>query len=751
MSKLINVDIQNSFGIIEFKHSFEFDEKSNFYGLYAQNGTMKSSFAKTLQEYSKGGIISDRLFNISGKCAIDGIRPKDIISFPSFSGRAEICDEAATLVTNDAAKHEYDRALADVVRAYNVFTKQLNEAAKTTHESDTNEIVENMYRAFVSEDKVGTITIPAIVELLKSMLTEVESGSLVFCDIAYKRFTSANFKRFIGNKNYQGFFSDLAKAYDEFIDTPTYYRRGFDASSAQKLIKTIKDSKYFDASHKVTLQDKNGKDSEPIATVNDLEKSLKTDFDSIIEQYPQLKKSLEQLITDFSMGTYSDVRNIFEDNTKRDLLFFMGSEERFYKNMWYGYLHDCFDEIRLLLTAYETAAADITQALKKAEECESEWDEVVDIFNDRFNDLPYRIQITNKRDVIVHDLTRPVFEVTYKNPRNPTNPYTERPDSGNQLQVIGSVLSNGECKALYLLNVIFQLRSKLKDGDETLLVLDDIVESFDYKNKYAFFEYLQELASDYPQLYVIVLTHNFDFFRLVYEKIYPKSDEQFKIITKTKEGKLEAVQMFDPRIFGVTKKIAGEDKAAWISLIPFARNLIEYRESHKVKEYKRLTECLHIMANKPTIGDIETLISNNAGVMTAPFNQSEAVHKVIIDTADEIASSNNDNFDLHKNVTLAIGIRLVIEDYIISKLSDKDYGHVQKKGQNQTRELIKRYKNSISDREHEKKVKHFNNASMMIDSSIHLNAFMYEPLVDMGTWELKEMFNKTKDLLHKDR
>ena len=99
--------------------------------------------------------------------------------------------------------------------------------------------------------------------------------------------------------------------------------------------------------------------------------------------------------------------------------------------------------------------------------------------NDRFSSLPYRIDIVNKKDTIVEDLVPPVFEFKFRNPRNPNMPYRERPDNSGQLSVLGGVLSNGERKALYLLNIIFDVKKKLKDGVDTLLVLDDVVESFD--------------------------------------------------------------------------------------------------------------------------------------------------------------------------------------------------------------------------------------------------------------------------------
>ena len=743
MAKTIEVHIRDSYGIIKFDHSFVFSDKSRFYGLYAQNGTMKSSFAKTLLNHSKGDPISDQLFKVSGECTVEGMASDNILAYPSYDGRVVMCDEAANLVTNDKAKLTYAEALHEVNEAYTLFINKLTDTTKTQYGSQE-DVIEGLYRRFVSKDQVEVITPKAVVILLKSMLTEIEKGNGVFCDIPYSLFISPNFTKFIANKNYAGFYKELSEAYDKFRQTPTYYRNGFDASSASKLLKAINDAKYFKADHIVALTNKEGVLEEPIRTPEELADHLKTDLDRIIEEYPNLQAPLNKLIADFSVGTNSDVRKIFEDNSKKDLLLFMGQEDRFYKSMWYGYLHACHEEINALIVVYDEASDKITEALEAAEGCENEWEEVVNIFNDRFNDLPYRIAITNKKDAIVNDLVRPVFEVQYQNPRNPTEPYKERPDNNNQLLGINATLSNGERKALFLLNIIFQLRDKLKRNQETLVVFDDIVESFDYKNKYAFFEYLQEISSENKKLYTIVLTHNFDFFRLVYEKIHPKEPSQFKLITRNRDSSFTVADMFNPRVFGDTKKIAHVDKAAWISMLPFARNLVEFRAGSGDVIYKKFTKTLHIMSDTLTIGDIQQDITDNTGVASSPFDDSLAVHDAIIETAKNIANNENDDFDLNKNITLAIGTRLLIEQYIISKISDEDYRSILSKESDQTRKLIERYRCNSSDPKKSSLIKIFNKAAMMVDGSIHLNAFMYEPLIDMGTWELKEIYNIVK-------
>ena len=54
-------------------------------------------------------------------------------------------------------------------------------------------------------------------------------------------------------------------------------------------------------------------------------------------------------------------------------------------------------------------------------------------------------------------------------------------------------LSTGEKKALYILNIIFEIEARTKAGQQTLLVVDDIADSFDYKNKYAIIQYLLDI------------------------------------------------------------------------------------------------------------------------------------------------------------------------------------------------------------------------------------------------------------------
>ena len=261
--KSIQIEIKNGYGIVDFKYDFDYEDSKtgsycHFYGLYAQNGTMKSSFAKTLLNHSKGLVVSDEIYNIPGICTVSGIEPENILSYPSYDGRVWLSDSATYLVANQEAKEVYAEASKDVIEAFNKLKSKVSAVTKTK-DDDSETVIEDYYRRFVSKEQADSVTLPAVITLLKADLPEIKQGKAQFCDISLRVFNSANFKKFITKEKYRGLFDRLVKAYDEMRASPTYYREGFDSSSAHTLIKALEKSKYFNAKHEVVLRDSEDK------------------------------------------------------------------------------------------------------------------------------------------------------------------------------------------------------------------------------------------------------------------------------------------------------------------------------------------------------------------------------------------------------------------------------------------------------------------------------------------------------------
>src|SRR5699024_3040144 len=133
----------------------------------------------------------------------------------------------------------------------------------------------------------------------------------------------------------------------------------------------------------------------------------------------------------------------------------------------------------------------------------TDWNNVVDIFNNRFN-VPFTVQIDNQEDVLLKE-SAPTLEFKYN--CNESEVVVEK-------KLLLDVLSTGEKRALYLLNIIFEIEALKKENKDVIVIIDNIADSFDYKNKYAIIEYLKDIKQS-RIFKTIILTHNFDFYRTV--------------------------------------------------------------------------------------------------------------------------------------------------------------------------------------------------------------------------------------------
>jgi len=113
---------------------------------------------------------------------------------------------------------------------------------------------------------------------------------------------------------------------------------------------------------------------------------------------------------------------------------------------------------------------DIEEIIHEAKEEESDWKHVIDLFNKRFF-VPFEVRLINQEDVVLKDEV-PTVEFIYDD-----NIEEKCMDKDELL----GILSNGERKALYLLNVIYEIQARKLEGDPVLIIVDDIADSFDYQ------------------------------------------------------------------------------------------------------------------------------------------------------------------------------------------------------------------------------------------------------------------------------
>lgn len=306
------------------------------------------------------------------------------------------------------------------------------------------------------------------------------------------------------------------------------------------------------------------------------------------------------------------------------------------------------------------------------------------------------------------------------------------------------VLSRGEKRAFYILQFLFEIEARKKTNTESLIILDDIADSFDYKNKYAIVEYINDLNKTglFKQ---IILTHNFDFYRTIVSRLNLESSA-FMATCNNEEVKIKQGRYLKDVFKRYLTPNANQPKI-FISLIPFVRNIVEYTKGDG-PEYKNLTSCLHIKEETEKIRAIDIckiLKKNIEHCKDLDINafSNRKIYDLIIETADAIIKEDIiDDILLENKMVLSIAIRLKTEKYLIHKLEGRI--NINEINHDQTRVLIDKYKDIITKEDKIDKI--LERVNLMTPENIHVNTFMYEPLIDMSVNHLVDLYKDISNL-----
>lgn len=310
-----------------------------------------------------------------------------------------------------------------------------------------------------------------------------------------------------------------------------------------------------------------------------------------------------------------------------------------------------------------------------------------------------------------------------------------------------NILSRGERRAFHIMQIIFEVEARKREGNDTLVVFDDIADSFDYQNKFAIIEYIKDM-NDAGIFKTIVLTHNFDFYRTLSSRLGLGNSVFMTNVSNDGTIELKRGQyrkdLFSYLIDG------NHDYKQLISIIPFARNLIEYMEGQSM-DYIKLTSCMHVKQGQTDVQTINDIISLIKGKFPQrcqtlkSVNSKKNIKDFIYSVAESIvAEPNLDPIKIENKICLSIACRLKVEDYMISKMAHEAnlVQQINSIRSNQGSKLFELYKGQESNH-----VDLIEEVNMMTPEGIHLNSFMYEPLIDMSAEHLVSLYNRCKNEL----
>ncbi|CAG0985249.1 hypothetical protein METP3_02315 [Methanosarcinales archaeon] len=717
--KKLKVNLKNCYGIKKLEHEFDFS--SNTHAIYAGNGMMKTSFARTFNDLSKGEDSKDLMHP-----EIETVREivdemgnsinKDQVFVMEPYKREYESGKISTLLVKKELKDKYDKIYLEINIKKSELLKKLKPLSGVK-----NGIDEELSETFDKSKKDFFICLEI---LEKEILNEKPPE---FADLNYGEIFNEKVHAFLNNENNRQKLNEYIKTYNDIISSSTYFKQGiFNHYNASIISKNLNDNGFFAAKHSVCLNTE--KDKTEISTQIKLDKLIKEEKDKILNN-PDLNKRFDAIDIQLSKNEPLRIFREYIHNNHR-ILTELTDLNAFKKKLWISYLKKERDTFIALLELYRSGKIEIEKIIINAKSEKTAWEEVVNIFNDRFF-VPFRLKIENKEDVILKN-DAPFITFTFEDSNGKI---------GVKEDVLLDLLSTGERRALYILNIIFEVEARKKESTETLFIIDDIADSFDYKNKYAIIEYLKGISKE-GIFHSIILTHNFDFYRTLENRHIVKYKNCYMVKKSDKEVKLiDASYIINP--FVVWKEHLESKNEMLIASIPFVRNLIEYTKGKGDTDYIKLTSMLHIMSDSESI-----TISNLKSIYNSVLNKAlplddgdnkviDLIFKVANDCSvpDEIASLEN-------KIVLSIGIRLKAEKYMINKINDPSKTMVIKSSQ--TQRLFELFKKEFSGEKDSIKI--LEQVNLMTPENIHLNSFMYEPILDMSDFHLKDLYSNVKGL-----
>lgn len=732
MIQKIKIDWKNCYGIKELNQEFQFSSGKQIHLIYAPNGSMKTSFAKTMR-YLSGQ---------SKEKPCDKLHDKDKSSFILKADGLDIPKENIFVVNGDDdidSSKSFINFLAssELKRRYDYIYQQLSEKkdfliSKLKSVSLSSDCEKEIFGTFKQNE---TDTIFSILERLNS---EVKLGLPKF-EFRYNDVfdTKENVKKFIeANKEY---LNEYIKNYNRLLGGSKLFRsvgdHTFGTYHVAQLQQYVSDGSFFGVKHKIVLQDNTQLSSEKeLQNLVDEEQKKLLQDEELKKSFDKITKAIDKNV---ELRGFKSVLNNHPEWIPEIINY-----EAFRKKVWLGYLSD--NEIKPLFGAYIQVYNENKEALQhvleEASSQQEKWKQIIALYNARFH-VPIKVSIANQKDIILkQEAAR--LQFSYIEDSN-TETTVEK-------EILEKILSRGEKRAFIILQFLFEMEARKTMEHDTILIMDDIADSFDYQNKYAIIEYIKDISADKSnKFYMLVLTHNYDFYRTLSSRL-SLFQPNLWMAERLVNGKVIINQgQYKGNIYTNAFINHDDDDKIFISMIPFVRNLIEYTKGESDADYITLTECLHRKANTQNI-TTEQLIN----IMT-DFTQGKGmkrpksvdkIYDLIMQTANKIITETNPNQVLIENkVCLSIAIRHLAENYMHDKMiaAGKSEEDLVVSG-NQTGKWTGMFKKICPENNHYDIIERVN---MMTPELIHINSFMFEPLIDMSIYHLIQLYKDCKEQL----
>lgn len=454
----IFISFNNCHGINKFKNTFNFNEdlnnnkNTNALLIYAPNGTMKTSFAKTLKDVglnkSPENVITKKKPKWTVKIKENGKSNK--LTAEDIKNRIFVIDslnedfnflDTAPLISNEKYKNEYINISNEILNCKKDFLRKIRKKSNIKVPKDMNQL-DYLEKTILDDFKCSDGNILDLFQTLKNNLSnylglDIDSMSyrILFNDNVLKLMYDEEFLKYV-------------KLYCENLDnllekSKIFNKNSFTHDNAFDLMKSIKKNNLFDAGHKLKFKSK----GTPIDNLEDLNNLISSQIDNIFND-SESTDIFKKINNKFRNNELKEFREIILKN--KFLLYFLDDYNNFKKKYWISLFNFEKDLFLELVEKYENKKIKLKEIKLKAEKEHTNWEKIINLFNNRFN-VPFNLELGNQEDVI---LKESIPNIKYF--------FQEGMDKQEiSLDILKSIYSTGQKRALYLLNILYKIEMRM--------------------------------------------------------------------------------------------------------------------------------------------------------------------------------------------------------------------------------------------------------------------------------------------------
>lgn len=171
-----------------------------------------------------------------------------------------------------------------------------------------------------------------------------------------------------------------------------------------------------------------------------------------------------------------------------------------------------------------------------------------------------------------------------------------------------------------------------------------------------------------------------------------------------------------------------------MAVVPFARNIAEFTDRKEVED------ALTHLKLSDLQSEMEKVMSFPDGF--ALPNRDRKFSDVLSERAAAACALSDEEVELESKIVLAIAIRIEAERFMLAHIADA--AAVAAISKNQTSELFKLFKLEHGDRK--AALSALKQVNLMTPENIHINSFMFEPILDMSNLHLCKLYKRVCSL-----